>query len=53
MTYDDLNNIVHETACSIASQVGRDLSNTEKDALNDKLSEFLQNIDVEVTEDDI
>ena len=52
MTYPELNDIVLSTSEQIEEKIGRDLSNTEKYALNDKLTEFLQDIDAEVTEDE-
>lgn len=52
MTYDDLNNIVLSASEQIEEKSGRDLSNTEKYALNDKLTEFLEDIGVEVTDDE-
>jgi hypothetical protein len=50
MLYDELNDIVLSTSDKIEQKIGRDLSNTEKYALNDKMTEFLQDIDVEVNE---
>jgi hypothetical protein len=50
MLYDELNDIVLSTSVRIEVRIGRDLTLTEKYALNDKLTEFLQDIDVEVTE---
>jgi hypothetical protein len=49
MKSDELNDIVLAMAEKIENAAGRELSNTEKYALNDKVSEFLQDVDIDVS----
>jgi hypothetical protein len=51
MTYNNLNDIVLVTSEQIEHASGRELSNTEKYSLNDKISEFLQEVQIDVTEE--
>lgn len=50
MTYDELNTIVLATSEMIEDKSGAELSNMDKCALNDKITEFLQDMDIEVTD---
>lgn len=50
MNLDQLDNLVHECAKCIEKEAGRALSNIEKEALNDSLSSFLSDIDIDVNE---
>jgi hypothetical protein len=51
MNFDQLNTVVHGCAELIEKVDGIKLSNTEKYALNDKLKEFLSDIEREVVEE--